>query len=246
MEISTVVSFCSLEAKFFDALIKETKKFCNDIVVVYYDHFFDGKPENIEIIEKIKEKHSDLNWNALSWSSDLTSKFCHNNARWIGAKKAKHSRVLFVDADEIPDGDLMKKFLEHEPLENHILHVFRCNWYFREPIYLATTTEICGLLVDMDGVTEEMFFTPHERWFFQKFNVKTKMNCTVNRNIIFNHYSWVRTKEEMLTKVSSWAHKNDKPWKELVEEEFSREFNGKDFVHNYQYVYALNIFDIKV
>jgi hypothetical protein len=50
-----------------------------------------------------------------------------------------------------------------------------------------------------------------------------------------NHYSWVRTKEEMLRKVTSWAHSNDTNWTALVEEEFSREFNGTDFVHGYQY-----------
>jgi hypothetical protein len=39
----------------------------------------------------------------------------------------------------------------------------------------------------------------------------------------------------MLKKVSTWAHKTDKNWNELIEEEFSRDFNGTDFVHNYKY-----------
>jgi hypothetical protein len=39
----------------------------------------------------------------------------------------------------------------------------------------------------------------------------------------------------MLKKVSTWAHKTDKNWNALIEEEFSREFNGTDFVHNYKY-----------
>jgi hypothetical protein len=50
-----------------------------------------------------------------------------------------------------------------------------------------------------------------------------------------HHYSWVRTKEEMLRKVKAWGHTNDKDWNTLIEEEFSREFNGKDFVHGYNF-----------
>jgi hypothetical protein len=39
----------------------------------------------------------------------------------------------------------------------------------------------------------------------------------------------------MLRKVKSWGHTNDRDWNPMIEEEFSREFNGKDFVHNYSY-----------
>jgi hypothetical protein len=39
----------------------------------------------------------------------------------------------------------------------------------------------------------------------------------------------------MLKKVSGWGHKGDKDWAALVKEEFSRPFNGTDFVHGYQW-----------
>jgi hypothetical protein len=39
----------------------------------------------------------------------------------------------------------------------------------------------------------------------------------------------------MLQKVSAWGHANDTNWVELIEEEFSREFSGTDFVHGYEY-----------
>jgi hypothetical protein len=58
----------------------------------------------------------------------------------------------------------------------------------------------------------------------------------LNNNIpMIHHYSWVRTKEQMLQKVKAWGHNADKDWVSLIEEEFSRPFNGKCFVNNYSY-----------
>ena len=61
---------------------------------------------------------------------------------------------------------------------------------------------------------------------------------------MFHHYSWVRTKAQLLKKVSSWAHKDDRNWAAFVEEEFSRPFNGTDFVHGFSYTTVKNIFTI--
>jgi hypothetical protein len=250
--ISTVISFSTLEIRFFDSLIKEVKKFSDDIIVVGYDHFFDGTKENISLINNLIKKYSELNWKILEWDSKQNSKYHHNNARWTGAYLSKHKQILFLDADEIPDGDLMFDFLDSILLDNdqsrysYDLYTFSCYWYFRDPIFRATAKEVCGLLVkDITKLTKEMFFTPHERWFYQVYSfLRYKLFCTIKDNVIFNHYSWVRTKEEMLTKVKSWAHKADCNWTELVEKEFEHPFMGNDFVHGYSYTKVKNIFNI--
>ena len=61
---------------------------------------------------------------------------------------------------------------------------------------------------------------------------------------MMHHFSWVRTKEEMLTKVKNWGHASDKDWIVGIEEEFSRDFNGTDFVHGYSYNIVENTFNI--
>ena len=59
----------------------------------------------------------------------------------------------------------------------------------------------------------------------------------------------------MLKKVQNWGHKDDtaetawyfkskKTWTELVEEEFSKEFDGTDFVHGYEYKIVENKFNL--
>lgn len=243
--ISTVISFSTLETRFIGALIRETEKFCDDIIIVAYDHFFDGTPEQLSTMQELRIKYPQTRWLINSWNPEQTSKYWHNFARWSGAEISKYTRILFLDGDEIPDGDLMKRWLQYEPLDASPLHMFECFWYFREPFHQATKPEYCGLLANMNQLKKEMFFTHYERWFFRIIpNVQCKVFCNMNGNVIFNHYSWVRTKDEMLHKVTGWAHKNDRPWSSLVEEEFTHPFNGKDFVHGYSYRHALNIFDL--
>jgi hypothetical protein len=62
---------------------------------------------------------------------------------------------------------------------------------------------------------------------------------------MFHHYSWVRTRDEMMKKVQSWGHKNDRDWVALVNEEFSAPFKGSDFVHGYKYKTVSPLFDIR-
>jgi hypothetical protein len=61
---------------------------------------------------------------------------------------------------------------------------------------------------------------------------------------MIHHYSWVRTKEEMLRKVKSWTHSGDRDWVSQVEKEFAHEFNGTDFVHGYEYNIVENKFNL--
>ena len=73
----------------------------------------------------------------------------------------------------------------------------------------------------------------NERDFFTKNGVKYVR--AADGEPIVHHYSWAKSKEELLMKVKNWGHMSDKNWIPLIEEEFSRDFNGTDFVHGYQY-----------
>ncbi|GAX59997.1 hypothetical protein SCALIN_C05_0082 [Candidatus Scalindua japonica] len=50
-----------------------------------------------------------------------------------------------------------------------------------------------------------------------------------------DHYSWVRTQEEMIKKVQTFDHKSDLNWISLIENQFSQDFNGTDFINGYEY-----------
>jgi len=115
--------------------------------------------------------------------------------------------------------------------------------YWREPIYQATQLEDSVVMIKTE-LAKQLPFQPGGRDVY--FNSSTNSIRNVGaQNPMIHHYSWVRTKEEMLKKVSNWGHAGDKVnWKELVEEEYSRPFNGQDFLHNYQYTIVDNKFNI--
>ena len=250
--ISTVISFSSLEARFLPTLLTETSIFSDDIHIIYYTNFFDGTPENLPLIHNLRHQYPAVTWHELEWTADCDPKWCHNQARWVGAEAAKEPWTLFLDADEIPDGTLIRKNLPWlTSTTTYAFHIFSCYWYFRSPTFRATTTEHCGLLAHMPSLTKEMFFTNNERWFFFEYkDIPWFRRLVVNTEKgepMLHHFSWVRTKEEMLRKVKSWAHRNDRSsWTDLVEEEFKRPFMGKDFVHGYSYTKVDNRWGINV
>ena len=70
---------------------------------------------------------------------------------------------------------------------------------------------------------------------------KKRMIVDKDGNPMIHHYSWVRTKDEMIQKVKSWGHNIDKDWISLIEEEFSRPFNGKCFVNDMEFEVLDNV-----
>jgi len=253
--VSVIISYCNTDLKFIKENIEQVSKFSDDIIICYSDKMLDGTPEDLSIIEnmyghdKYVEHHLDeelppiakyfppTKYVLVPYQPDKDAKYHHNLFRWEGLKKAKHDYVFFLDADEILEGEVVKEYLETGDYKNYDVLSFKCYWYFREKNYRAKTTEEAGHICRKEICTEDYIFSEAERWEFvnRLQSLKCKYQLTHNEKVMCHHYSWVRTKEEMLQKVSAWAHKSDKNWKELIEEEFSRDFNGTDFIHKYQY-----------
>jgi hypothetical protein len=98
-------------------------------------------------------------------------------------------------------------------------------------------------------LTMDNIFTPGERWgIVSSLLPNAVLVYSTDGTPMIHHYSWVRTKEEMLQKVKSWGHRDDTDWQNLVEKEFSHNFTGTDFVpgHNYEYEVIEPLHDIKL
>ena len=230
--ISAVLSYCKNDYKFFEESIAELKKLTDDIIVCYADKSFDGELEDNSDMIKLA---TGCKLCEIKFDDSKDSKYHHNLFRWVGLKKSTYDYVLFLDGDEIIDGENVKNYVKNNEYKKFDVISFKCYWYFREKNYRAKRTEEAGVLCKKSICTEDYIFSVNERWEFVNRKLNWKSEETFNEKILVNHYSWVRTKEEMIKKVKSWAHKNDKNWLELIEEEFSREFNMTDFVHNYQF-----------
>lgn len=246
--METIINYSTYDFPFIEKVILEAEKFSNKVYVVFYDHFFDGTPENEDKISQTKKFGTDkTTFISLKWDSKKNARFHHNNARWNGLLHCSEEYVLFLNSDEILDGVSVNRFIKDGHHLNFDVMVFECYWYFREPIYQSIQTEQIGFIVKKSICSENYIFNEHETMAFKYTNgLKVAEFVRIDNQIICHHFSWVKTKDDMIRKVVSWGHSADRDWVSAVNEEFSRPFNGKDFVHGYSYKVVDNIFNLSI
>jgi hypothetical protein len=249
MKLSTILQYSTLDFRFLDVNLKQASKFSDEIIVPICDHYFNGTPENQELLEKsieIASKYPKCTLYTFEWAGPKSNTgYYHNLSRALGTDIATGDWLLFLDTDEIVDDGFDNWFDSIKYTEYHFW--LTCYWYFREPIYQATTMEAAGLLIqkskcnwiiDVRTERQQLFNLPNF------VNGDKKLILNENNKPFIHHYSWVRTKEDMINKVKNWGHKNDKNWIDCVEEEFGRSFNGTDFIHGYSYTQVENKFNL--
>jgi hypothetical protein len=246
--ISTILQYSTLDFRFLEINLNQLSKFSDEIIIPICDHFFDGEPENQELLEKTFEITRQtpkcdaylFKWDGLKSNTG----YYHNLSRALGTSVANGDWLLFVDTDEIVSNDFNKWFetIKHTDYSFWLT----CYWYFREPIYQSTKTESAGLLIKKEKCNWNINIREERQQLFNTPNFISGDNTLIlyDNKPLVHHYSWVRTKEEMLKKVLNWGHKHDKNWIHLIEEEFNRPFNGTDFVHGYEYNIVENKFNI--
>lgn len=256
--ISSILHYSTIDFKFLDKNLEQLSKFSDEIIIPICDHFFDGQPENHDLLLKsfdIISKYPKCNAYMFEWQGPQTNTaHYHNISRYLGTEEAKNDWLFFVDADEIVD-DTFIPWVNTAILTDAIYWI-TCYWYWRDPTYRATTWEGCGLLIQKDKCKWAIDTRLERQQFHYGYALPLHRNHTfINGQYqhilneygcpMMHHFSWYRSKEEMLLKVKNWGHKNDKSnWIDLIEDEFSRPFNGKDFLHNYQYEQVINKFNI--
>lgn len=246
--ITAIVQYSTLDYRFLKVNLEQLAKFSDEIVVVICDHFFNGEPENQELLEKSFKIIADTSkcvGYLFEWEGEKNNPaYYHNLSREIGTQMSKGEWLLFVDGDEIVDDGFGEWFQSISHTTNS--YWLTCYWYFREPIYQATKTESAGLLIRKEDCKWNLNLRAERQQLFNNklINGDTNLILSKENTPFIHHYSWYRTEEEMLQKVANWGHKNDTNWTDLVKEEFSRPFNGTDFVHGYQYNIVENKFKL--
>jgi hypothetical protein len=237
--ISVVINYCSNDEKFIKTNITNCLKFSNNVIVVYCTHLLNGFAENIERIKHLKDIFPEITLLEIKFDVNKDKKYHHNLFRWEGKNASKNNYVLFLDADEIVESDSMVKYLDSKEYLNYDVVCFECFWYYRDIKFQSITTEQCGALYKKSVLNESIVFNYYERWkfIFENTDLISKQHTTLNGKIFVHHLSWVKNKKEMLLKVATWAHQDYENYSiaEKVEEEFSREFINRDFVHGYKY-----------
>ena len=245
---AVVICYCSNDHRFIEKCLDQALLVSNNVIVPISDHLFGGEPENLESISALATKYPQVNFSTFEWHPEKFPRYWHNMSRILGNSLVsnEYEWVLFLDADEILEPELFNKFISSDAFESHDTYKLGCYWYFRDPTYQATTFEDSPVLVrkQLININPEDASCEREQ-MFEYLNVPKQSLVLQDGSPLVHHFSWVRTKEEMLKKVKNWGHASDTNWEALVEEEFSRPFNGTDFIHKYEYTITENKFNIQ-
>jgi len=266
-KIATVISYCTNDFRYLKKCIQETKRFSNQVIVPVCDHFYNGEKEDTSLMQWGYKENPEAEFVEFAYYKEkLYSKFIecapddkywnlywNGISRYIGFLHVQKDcdYVLFLDADEIADGQKFLTWLDHNDYHAHNLMRFMCFLYFRGPEIQSTTFQKLPILIRKDAMRPLMALNVDDRHgIFARIskNVKDKI-LGPDKLPMFHHYSWVRTKEECLKKTNTWGHWWEKDWEKIIEEEYSHEFNGKDFVFDHEYIKVnpfFNPFRIKI
>lgn len=246
-KIAVVVCYCSNDSRFIEKCLDQALLVSNNIIVPISDHLFGGDPEDLESIRILASKYPQVDFRIFEWHPGKPPRYWHNMSRILGNSMIsdEYDWVLFLDADEVLEADLFNKFVNSSTFESYDTYKLGCYWYFRDPTYQSKSFEASPVLVrkQLISINPEDVHCEREQ-VFEYLNVPKQFLVLQDDSPLVHHFSWVRTKEEMLKKVKNWGHASDTNWQALVEEEFSRPFNGTDFIHNYQYTIVDNKFNI--
>jgi hypothetical protein len=244
--LGTVINFCSYDYPFLRHCIDAIKSVSSQIIIPVCDHFFDGTEEDREALNRIYSENPDVQFIEFPFDAKKSlygshsSVYWHDLARVIGRffLKSEIAYVLFLDCDEIVDAGRFHEWLKTFPYQDYDAIRFYNYWYFRESCLQAKTWEDSPLLVRKEILSGTILMNERERpgIYDEVSGQKTKGMPGCDGQPMFHHYSWARTKEQLIRKVTSWGHHWERDWVELVEEEFSHDFNGTDFVHGYEFI----------
>lgn len=254
----TVVNFCTNEIRFIGEVLRQALQFSRHITVPIASHFFDGTPEDRNLLERLYGAFPTCLFIEYPFIPDQIppylfkavrpEAFWHSLSRLIGASflEREVDLVFFLDADEVADGARVRAWLEQGGFADHEAVRLSNYWYFRDPSLRAKMVEDSIVAIQRKALTANLLLHDGERSaLYEGVQGKKRrfaMGC--DGTPLFHHFSWVRTREEMLKKVRCWSHRKDRDWESLVEREFERPFQGVDFVHGYSFDTVDHTFDL--
>jgi hypothetical protein len=263
---SVIINFCSLEKPFIEPLLIECQKFSNDIVVSYGSHLYNGEEEDLQLISELSKKYPHIQFvkYIVDRSIDVyqypgifyrPSVFWFTFARYTGFQHIRNKEwIFFIDADEIPNGNDLKDWLNRGSLDNNRSYKLANYYYFKSVKYQSLVLEDSPILIHYSNLNENIIIGDWDRD-----DIIRKSNTIVERNVkgiddtvLFHHFSWVRSRENVYKKLLTSADVTEdrsviKGY--TVEEALEKIYDNdsvNDIIHNYNYKVVDNIFNIIV
>ena len=238
-KIAAIVCFCTNDYRCIKKCLQELS-FLDQIIVPVCDHLFDGTPENRKLLDLTyyENPHAQFvefayDFNQLYNPHTLCEPgnpnwafYWHSTARLVGYFHLDPSieHVLFVDCDEIFEGQRFKEWLATDAHKEYaVMRPFGL-YYFRSARHAAKVIHTAPLLAPVKKLSPQIIFDVKERYGMTlKIQGKKMLGITgLDGMPLYHHYSWVHTKEEALKKARSWGHRHDKDWCPEIEAEFAK------------------------
>jgi hypothetical protein len=236
----TAIPFCTYDIRYIDKVINSVRGVTNKIIIVYSDKLFNGENENLELINSVKERNSDCIFYKMDFEPGKSSRYHNSKSRDLSCQISLTDNILFLDADEIFEKNKLDNWIKSNKLPDVVS--FSNYWYYRDSKYRVGYIDDSIVMVNKKYCTKDLLYTEMDRSVFKLIDIPNRILHARDENDkpFCHHFSWVLTKDEMLKKIRSWPHKDDRDWKPLVEEEFSRPFNGQDIFGNKDYTILID------
>ena len=263
-KVGVIVNYCSNDKPFIRAVLEQCLSFTEHIVVVYGSHLYDGTPEDTdEYLDFFNRKFPQVKF--VKYQVDLNQKnlkgvvrrptayYC-NLARYLGVEALKNEVdwFFFIDADEVPEGENVNMWLSQTQLNENIMYKVANYWYFKLPIFQAATWEDSIVLAHKKFLNENTIFHDNERdGIIQTAGAQDvkRMVLGAHEKPLFHHFSWVRSKQGIATKLRTNTHRDDILKNVNIQAMVDHIFQNdevNDCIHGYSYNRVNNIFNIVV
>lgn len=243
--IEAVILYSTNDYRFFKICIDNLLKCGIKCHIITYSHMWNGDDEDLNLLNKsydLYKNNNNVKFHKIEWNSNSSPWYWEAMGRNLGTNHVSENcdYILYIDIDEIVESDKFIDWLNTKEYQKYDSLKLSNYWYFREPIYQSTTFED-SIVLCKASIAKRISAIRGGR---ENYLVGKYIRYVNSHNPLIHHFSWVRTKDEMLKKVKNWGHNNDTDWVSRVNEEFSREFNGTDFLHKYSYKIVENKFNI--
>jgi hypothetical protein len=242
MSLGIVVPYCSNEEDLIDQVLDSLTQVSDNIVVVCMTHFFNGE-EDTKGLEKVQSLvKKGIKAKVMPWKEipGAPQNFWIKEMRLYGFQALSNCDwVLFVDSDEVLRQP--KNFLTwFDSIKENVDTSYKlcCYWYFLSKRRRSKVIEDSIVLVHRQCLSFGSFrLTTSERENLSASARHQFRNVRdLENQVMFDHYSWVRPKDVLLRKVSTWGHRNDRDWLQLVHTAFEQDIlTTPDFVHANEY-----------
>ncbi len=235
-KVATLLHYCSNDYRFLNRSVQELRRFSSQIIIPYADRFFNGEEEDKVLIDRSLRENLGCTFVEFAYHvKQLYSPFIHSfpgdddwincwhsTSRYVGRffVRPEIEWVLFLDADEILEGDRFAEWLEQELDPKVSGYWFSAYTYGLRAQDRKEELQQCALLIRKDALTPHQILNPNERYgMYQALEGKKRMQVVgLNGKPMMHHYSWVRSEEERAKKAATWGKRDQRDWLQWLDE----------------------------